>query len=183
MNVRNSRNNDRNARRVCEVVAGHERRLPVPVRPVLERRRGPRSAARNHPACDLRQTGPPCGQRIAQTMSVTTAIRMAAGTNQPVTVSARRWIGVRLRFAHHPHDLCQQRITPDLLGFHGKAARAVHRAGDHRLAAVRDLPLVSGPALAAASFSVTVFCGASGERLDCTWIERPMASSCDARIR
>ncbi len=39
------------------------------------------------------------GENNAQATNVSTAITTTAGTNQPATVSATRWIGARLRWA------------------------------------------------------------------------------------
>ncbi len=40
-----------------------------------------------------------CGPTLPQTMNVITAVITTAGTNQPATTSASRWIGARLRCA------------------------------------------------------------------------------------
>ena len=58
---------------------------------------------------------------------------MTAGTNQPATWSASRWIGARERCASATIcTICaSMRVAADLVGAHDEAAGLVERAGDH----------------------------------------------------
>ena len=59
-----------------------------------------------------------------QAKKASAATAITAGTNQPATWSASRWIGARLRCAcgDHLHDPRQHRVAADLLGAHDEAA-------------------------------------------------------------
>ena len=75
------------------------------------------------------------------------ATAITAGTNQPATRSARRWIGARLRCASATIcTICASIVSrADLLGAHDEAAGAVERAADHLVA---RLPCSTGIGLA-----------------------------------
>ena len=76
------------------------------------------------------------GPTSIQTAKVAAATSSTAGTNQPVTRSATRWIGALrpLRALDERDDLRQRRVSPDALGAHDERARSVHGGADDAVA-------------------------------------------------
>ena len=73
------------------------------------------------------------GPNTTQAANASNAAAITAGTNQPATRSARRWIGARERCAsrHHLDDPRQHGVAADLVGAHHQPAALVDGAADH----------------------------------------------------
>ena len=76
------------------------------------------------------------GPNVAQAANASSATAMTAGTNQPATWSASRWIGARERCASATIcTICAEHgVAADLVGAHDERAGLVERAADHLVA-------------------------------------------------
>ena len=103
---------------------------PTPTMIDIGRREAERTGAGDDQHRDRRDQGvgeaAAPGPNIAQAAKASTATAMTAGTNQPETWSASRWIGARLRCASATIATiwASMRVAPDLLGAHDEARRS-----------------------------------------------------------